>query len=70
MTTLVPAYGRDYKSVAAVKADWDANKDFVIEDVSHESNGKPINKSQATQLGGIYNIRYNQLRKVTVVHTK
>lgn len=24
----VPAYGRDYKSVAAVKADWLAGKDF------------------------------------------
>jgi hypothetical protein len=23
-----PAYGRDYKSVAAVKADWQAGKDF------------------------------------------
>ena len=25
----VPAYGRDYKSAAAVKADWHAGKDFV-----------------------------------------
>jgi hypothetical protein len=24
----LPAYGRDYKSVAAVKADWQAGKDF------------------------------------------
>lgn len=24
----VPAYGRDYKSVSAVKADWAAGKDF------------------------------------------
>ena len=23
-----PAYGRDYKSVSAVKADWSAGKDF------------------------------------------
>ena len=28
--TLVPAYGRDYKSAAAVKADWEAGKDFQI----------------------------------------
>ena len=28
--TLVPAYGRDYKSAAAVKADWQAGKDFRI----------------------------------------
>ena len=25
----LPAYGRDYKSVAAVKADWAAGKDFL-----------------------------------------
>ena len=24
----VPAYGRDYKSMSAVKADWQAKKDF------------------------------------------
>ena len=28
--TLTPAYGRDYKSGKALKEDWDANKDFVI----------------------------------------
>jgi len=26
--TILPAYGRDYKSAAAVKADWAAGKDF------------------------------------------
>jgi hypothetical protein len=25
----LPAYGRDYKSAAAVKADWAAGKDFL-----------------------------------------
>jgi hypothetical protein len=25
----LPAYGRDYKSAAAVKADWTAGKDFL-----------------------------------------
>jgi hypothetical protein len=32
--TLTPAYGRDYQSAKAVKADWEANKDFVIADIS------------------------------------
>tara|TARA_B100001996_G_scaffold359016_1_gene323964 strand:- start:29 stop:289 length:261 start_codon:yes stop_codon:yes gene_type:complete len=27
---VVPAYGRDYKSQAEVKADWEANMDFKI----------------------------------------
>lgn len=26
--TLVPAYGRDYKTAAAVLADWEAGRDF------------------------------------------
>jgi len=26
--TAVPAYGRDYRSIAAVLADWNAGKDF------------------------------------------
>ena len=28
--TLQPAYGRDYKSKAAVLADWNDNKDFRV----------------------------------------
>lgn len=30
--TLIPAYGRDYKSSKEVKADWEAGKDFVMTD--------------------------------------
>ena len=29
-TVLLPAYGRDYTSAAKVKADWEANKDFIM----------------------------------------
>jgi hypothetical protein len=28
--TLTPAYGRDYKSLSAMQADFDAGKDFTI----------------------------------------
>lgn len=28
VTPLSPAYGRDYKTAKAVKADWEAGKDF------------------------------------------
>ena len=31
--TVSGAYGRDYKSGKAMKADWDAGKDFVIRDL-------------------------------------
>jgi len=56
--TLVPAYGRDYKSKAAVQADWDANKDFQIH------GGPYINKADAEQKGISVRIRYQKLRKV------
>lgn len=46
MTTLTPAYGRDYKSKAKVKTDWDNGKDFIIADMFHPYDGKPSNKEQ------------------------
>ena len=61
--TLIPAYGRDYKSAKAVKEDWDANKDFIIADVSSRWNGKPVNKEQLK--GETVGIRYNKLTKQT-----
>ena len=36
---LIPAYGRDYKTAAEVKKDWEAGKDFMIADVSCRWNG-------------------------------
>jgi hypothetical protein len=65
-TTLVPSYGRDYKSAAAVKADWDANKDFTINDMSNPFDGKQINKQDA-QPGESFNVRYAKLTKMTTV---
>jgi len=46
--TLIPAYGRDYKSKAAVLADWNANKDFVVASIG--GPGCYINKEQADKL--------------------
>lgn len=65
MTTLnlVPAYGRDYKNQKAVKADWEADKDFIINDVSSRWDGKAINRIQLSD-GDVVYIRYNKLRKV------
>ena len=41
--TVSGAYGRDYKSGKAMKADWEANKDFTLR--SLEGSGY-INKEQ------------------------
>lgn len=66
--TLTPAYGRDYTSQKAVKADWDANKDFVIADVFGGQAGRMINKQDAPK--GTYNIRYKKLTQVCVITVK
>ncbi len=70
--SLTPAYGRDYKSKAAVMADWDADKDFIIADISSPWDGKPANRS-ALAADGVtqtINIRYSRLRKIAVVTTR
>ena len=67
MKTLIPAYGRDYKSIKAVKEDYNADKDFIIADFFDPGDGKPINKSQIDQLGMKVSIRYNNLQKIVVI---
>jgi len=64
-TTLVPAYGRDYKSAKEVKADWDAGKDFRICDMSSPDDGRLVNKPQVP--GRKFNIRYKRLTAIVVV---
>lgn len=63
--TLTPAYGRDYKSAKAVKADYDAGKDFIVNAVMCPWDGKYINKSQVIEAGYKVTFRYGNLRKVT-----
>lgn len=60
---ITPAYGRDYKSVKEVQADFDADKDFV-----EAMSGSYINKTQLVELKQrSVNVRYAKLRKVTVL---
>lgn len=69
--TLVPTYGRDYKSKKEVQAALDADQDFQIADMSSRYDGKPANKSDL--MSGGYttaNIRYGKLRKVAVLKLK
>ena len=68
MNQIIPAYGRDYKTIKAVKADFDANKDFIVADFSDRYDGKPVNKSDIKSTGQTtILIRYSQLRKITNV---
>ena len=58
--TLLPAYGRDYKSKKSIINDLNALKDFIV---SH--SGQYINKQQFNELGiTSFNVRYSQQRKL------
>jgi hypothetical protein len=64
--TAVPAYGRDYTSKAAVLADWNAGKDFRIQDMSSPDNGRVLNKADKPA-DVTLNIRYKRLTMVAVI---
>ena len=69
--TLLPAYGRDYKSKKAAQADFDAGKDFIIADISSPWNGKPVNKVQLKEEGqNEVSIRYKQMTQIAVIKIK
>ena len=59
--TVTPAYGRDYKSAKAAKADWNEGKDFMIADVMHPDCGRYVNKPQITHEK--VRIRFDSKRK-------
>jgi len=59
---VAPAYGRDYKNQAQVKADWNAGMDF--QDLLTRSY---INKQDAKALGVEVIIRYANYMKVLAV---
>jgi hypothetical protein len=66
--TLIPAYGRDYKSKKEVQADFDADKDFVVADMESPFDGKKVNKSDLKRADvESVMIRYKGLRQVAVV---
>jgi len=64
--TLLPAYGRDYKSKKAIINDLNALKDFIV---SH--TGQYINKPQFKDHNIIsFNVRYNNQLKITNINIK
>ena len=64
--TLLPAYGRDYKTRKSIINDLNASKDFIV---SH--SGQYINKPQFKELNiSSFNVRYDQQRKLINIKTK
>lgn len=66
--TLKPAYGRDYKSAKAVRADWEVGKDFIVADFFSAWDGKPFNIEDAKRAGiSRVGIRYKKLTQQVFV---
>lgn len=59
--TLTPAYGRDYKSQAAVLKDFLDEKDFIV-----QPEGRYINKQQIPR-GAIIKFRYSNMEQEFIV---
>ena len=69
---VIPAYGRDYKSKAAVLADLRAGKDFLISDMSSSYDGRYLNLADLESEPDWFqlNVRYAKLTKVCVLTLK
>ena len=67
MTTLTPAYNRDYKNKNDVLTDFNNNKDFIVNDMFSPYNGKYCNKSDIKNTYKSVKIRYNKLQKIIIV---
>ncbi len=63
-TTVTPAYGRDYTSAKAAKADWQAGKDFIIADIMSPWDGLPMSIRDVSDNEKIM-IRYKKLTQIT-----
>ena len=64
--TLLPAYGRDYKSKKLIIDDLNNNKDFI-----ESTSLRAINKQQFKELDiSSFNVRYDQQRKITNIFIK
>ena len=65
--TLMPAYGRDYTSKAALLVDLWAGKDFVCRMFEYDRDIY-ANLADLKHAGlGVVKVRYNKLRKVAMV---
>ena len=71
MITLIPAYGRDYRSARAVKKALQSQIDFRVQDVSSKWDGMVGNLLNINTEGyEEVKVRYSKLRKVTIFKTK
>ena len=71
MTSLVPAYGRDYKSKKEVIVAWEAKKDFCISSLFDPDCGRYFSIDSAKDAGiKEVSIRFKKLTQVCVIKVK
>ena len=63
MTTLTPAYGRDYKTAKEARADYYAGLDFIFNKPTHKNNGAYC--SCRDLINETVTIRYHRQSRVT-----
>ena len=66
MATLTPAYGRDYKSKAAVERDFKNGMDFILNDPMSRWDGKPCS-IRDFRAGEQIKLRYKRLTEAILV---
>ena len=66
LTTLTPAYGRDYHSATAAKGDFLDGRDFILNDITSPWDGKPCN-IEAFESGVSVTIYYYKKQKSTIL---
>lgn len=69
--TLVPRYGRDYKSRVEAETAFKADKDFTVSDMSSQWDGKACNRSDLLAHGiKTARIRYRRNTQVVNIEVK
>ena len=70
--TVVPAYGKDFKSQKAVKEHFESNGDFLIQDIGSPDDGRYVNKQDLENYSAgplTLKVRYKQLREICMIKT-
>ena len=62
ITTVIPAYGRDYKTSEAALSDWKEGKDFLIQSITHPYDGMYCSIRDKIEVS----IRFNNLRDIVI----
>ena len=65
--TLLPAYGRDYRSLKALLADLEADKDFILRAWDEPDTLANLSQLKDMKAGNVQ-VRYDKLRKTAVVN--